>query len=204
MSARIVIVGCWLGGLAMALAWAAQPSRAAEDPEPRKVALLVGVNRSEIRIFVDRPLQFAERDVQDLATVLKEQGFAVRILTGPEATKAGIESALGAVLSGRKAKDVVVIGFAGHGVQMPLEDDAGKPVRDERGKELSDAYFCPVDAVFGKGATMISLTRLVERLDREGGINLLMVDACRDDPDLHRGVTRSLSGDAIRRPAPDA
>jgi formylglycine-generating enzyme len=39
-----------------------------------------------------------------------------------------------------------------------------------------------------------------------GGINLLLVDACRDNPDLHRGVTRSLSGDELigRLPANSA
>ncbi len=190
-----------LASLAVLGAW----TLAAED-EPRRVALLVGVNRSEIRIFADSPLQFAERDVQELAAVLKEQGFDVRTLTGAEATRKQIDDALTDVLKGRKARDVVVIGFAGHGVQMPLEDDEGKPMRDDRGRELSDAYFCPVDAVFGKGSTMISLTRLVERLDREGGVNLLMVDACRDNPDLHRGVTRSLSGDELigRLPANSA
>jgi hypothetical protein len=41
--------------------------------EPRRVALLVGVNRSEIRILADSPLQFAERDVQELAAVLRSK-----------------------------------------------------------------------------------------------------------------------------------
>ena len=45
---------------------------------------------------------------------------------------------------------------------------------------------------------MISLTRLVERLDNEGGTNLFLVDACRDDFDPHRGLgKRSLSGDEL-------
>jgi Caspase domain len=173
MSARVVMVRGWLVAFFVSLAslgmWFAWPSRAAEEDEPKKVALLVGVNRSEMRIFADHPLQFAERDVQEMATVLREQGFTVRTLTGADARKDDIDAALTTVLKGRTAKDVVVIGFAGHGVQMALEDDQGKPVRDERGRELSDAYFCPVDAVFGKGSTMISLTRLVGWLEVEGG-----------------------------------
>ena len=80
-----------------------------------------------------------------------------------------------------------MLGFAGHGVQMKLIEE-GKPVFDNRNQPLSDAYFCPVDAVFGDGATMISLTRLLEQLDGQGGINLLLVDACRDTPrDPNRG-----------------
>ncbi|HKI18181.1 MAG TPA: caspase family protein [Isosphaeraceae bacterium] len=108
-----------------------------------------------------------------------------------------IEEALPGLLKGPK-KDVVVVAFAGHGMQLALEDEQGNSVRDALGRELSDAFFCPFDAVAGKGSTMISLTRLVERLDNEGGTNLFLVDACRDDFDPHRGLgKRSLSGDEL-------
>ena len=174
------------------------PARA--DDGPKKVALLVGVNRYKARILVDKPLEYAERDVVELAKVLRGQGFEVKTLTGPEASKEGIDVALKATLKGRGADDLVLLGFAGHGVQMPLADDEGKPVVDARGKALGDAYFCPVDAVFGKGESMVSLTRLFEKLNAEGGINLLLVDACRDNPDPNRslgGRVRSLSGDEL-------
>ena len=83
-------------------------------------------------------------------------------------------------------------------MQLPLKDEGGNLVRDAQGRELSDAFFCPFDAVAGEGSTMISLTRLVERLDNEGGTNLFLVDACRDDFDPHRGLgKRSLSGDEL-------
>jgi formylglycine-generating enzyme required for sulfatase activity len=165
--------------------------------ERGKVALLVGINNYNRRKLEDRPLRFAERDVQELASVLREQSFAVRVLTGPEATKEHIDGALTELLKGPK-KQVVLVAFAGHGTQMPLKDDEGKAVVDPQGRELSDAFFCPFDAVVGNGATMISLTRLVERLDNEGGTNLFLVDACRDDPDPHRGLgKRSLSGDEL-------
>ncbi|MGA7502454.1 MAG: SUMF1/EgtB/PvdO family nonheme iron enzyme, partial [Isosphaeraceae bacterium] len=165
--------------------------------EPGKVALLVGINNYNRRKLEDRPLRFAERDVQELAVVLQEQKFTVRTLTGPDATKVNIEEALTGLLKGPK-KDVVVVAFAGHGMQLPLKDEGGNLVRDAQGRELSDAFFCPFDAVVGEGSTMISLTRLVERLDNEGGTNLFLVDACRDDPDPYRGLgKRSLSGDEL-------
>jgi len=165
--------------------------------EPGKVALLVGINNYNRRRLEDRPLRFAERDVQELAVVLQEQKFAVRTLTGPDATKVNIDEALTGLLKGPK-KDVVVVAFAGHGMQLPLKDEGGNLVRDAQGRELSDAFFCPFDAVAGEGSTMISLTRLVERLDNEGGTNLFLVDACRDDFDPHRGLgKRSLSGDEL-------
>ena len=165
--------------------------------EPGKVALLVGINNYNRRKLEDNPLRFAERDVQELAVVLQEQKFAVRTLTGPDATKVNIEEALTGLLKGPK-KDVVVVAFAGHGMQLPLKDERGRLVRDAQGRELSDAFFCPFDAVAGDGSTMISLTRLVERLDNEGGTNLFLVDACRDDFDPHKGLgKKSLSGDEL-------
>ncbi len=180
--------------LAIAMSfWSSVP--AAE--EPGKVALLVGINNYNRRKLEDRPLRFAERDVQELAVVLQEQKFAVRTLTGPDATKVNIEEALTGLLKGPK-KEIVVVAFAGHGTQSALKDERGNPVRDAQGRELSDAFFCPFDAVAGDGSTMISLTRLVERLDNEGGTNLFLVDACRDDPDPYRGLgKRSLSGDEL-------
>jgi formylglycine-generating enzyme len=179
-------VGCWLAQAASA------------GDEPKKVALLVGVNRYRARAFADRPLDYAERDVSELKAVLEKQGFDVRILTGSGATKKGIVDALDALLLGRAADDLVLLAFAGHGVQMPLVDDQRRPILDDRGREQSDAYYCPIDAQYGRADSMISLTRLFERLKFEGGINLVLADACRDDPEAAklRGL-RSLSGNEL-------
>src|SRR5262245_20685120 len=105
MFARIAMVCCWVVSFAVSFVgfglWVTTPTHAAAEDETKKIALLVGVNKSEIRIFADHPLQFAERDVQDLTAVLGEQGFAIKTLTGPEATKEKIEGALAAILKGR-------------------------------------------------------------------------------------------------------
>ncbi len=186
------------------VAWGASLLGAVDAP--KKVALLVGINKYERRKLEGNPLQYAERDVKELAAVLEKQGFEVRTLTGRDATKTHIDDALTMLLKGSK-KDVVVIGFAGHGLQMNLLDDDGKAVRDQQGEPLSDAFFCPFDAVVGKGSTMISLTRLIERLDNEGGTNLFLVDACRAEMEATRGLgKRSLSGDELigRLPANSA
>ena len=61
--------------------------------EPGKVALLVGINNYNRRKLEDRPLRFAERDIQELAVELREQQFTVRTLTGANATKVKIEEA---------------------------------------------------------------------------------------------------------------
>ncbi len=177
-------------------------SLSAAQPRPAKVALLVGVNQYDKRALAERPLDYAERDVLELKEVLEGQGFTVRVLTGSgrgndRATKANIERALDDVLGpGRNARDIVLLGFSGHGTQLPLTDERGRPIRDGRGIALEDAFYCPVDGVPSVPSTLISLTRTVEELDRKGGINLMLVDACRDRP-TDPGKGRTISGDEL-------
>jgi len=163
---------------------------------PVRVALLIGVNQYDKRGFADHPLQFAERDVDELAKELTKAGFTVRVMksssTGRDrATRAKIETALDEMLKDRKATDIVFIGMSGHGLQMT--------VRDKDNKEKDDAFFCPCDAVKDDPQTLVSLTDLLGKLDRKGGTNLVMVDACRDDPG--RGI-RSISGNELNGKLP--
>jgi uncharacterized caspase-like protein len=140
------------------------------------VALLVGVNQYDKRGFAARPLQFAERDVEELAGVLELHGFQVRQLTGSakgadRATRANVLAALDALLKDVDSRDTVLVAFAGHGEQIPLKDAQGRPLKDDLGRTREDAYFCPVDAVQGDAGTLISLTGLMQKLDRRGGIS---------------------------------
>lgn len=171
------------------------------QPPVRRVALLVGVNEYDKRGLAERPLQFAERDVQVTATVLERQGFQVQVLTGGasgarRATRDGILAALERMLKGLNARDIVLLGFAGHGQQMPVVDEQGRPVRNREGKVQEDAFFCPVDTLQENQSTMISLAELTATLGRRGGVNLILVDACRDDPDRGRGA-RSITGNEL-------
>ncbi|MCA9092499.1 MAG: caspase family protein, partial [Planctomycetaceae bacterium] len=163
------------------------------------MAMLVGVNKYDRRGFND--LAYAERDVDELAVELQQQGFEVRLLkgslAGPQrATRQNIRSALEELLKDGTSRDIVFLGFAGHGQQLPLQDEQGKVRLSLDGKPLEDAYFCPVDAVMGEQGSLIGLTNLVQTLDRKGGINLVMVDACRDNPDSSRS-TRSITGNEL-------
>lgn len=167
----------------------------------RKVALLVGVNVYEKRGLANSPLNFAERDIDKMAEQLLKNHFEVTILKGSshgesKATSKNIYAALTKILKGINADDIVLVGFAGHGMQLPLLDKNGKSITDRSGRPLEDAYFCPVDARKTDPDTLISLTKLVERLENEGGINLVMVDACRDNPDPGRSA-RSISGNEL-------
>src|SRR5207248_2055052 len=137
------------------------------------------------RGFAD--LSFAERDVEELARLLKADGFEVELLVGDGATLGRVEKGVAKLLAGRDKEDLVLIGLAGHGVQASVKRGDAERV---------EALFCPRDAVRGEPATMLSVSALLEKLEaRGGGTNLLLVDACREDP--NRGA-RGLDGGAVR------
>jgi tetratricopeptide (TPR) repeat protein len=157
----------------------------------KRIAVLIGVNRYDNRNLAD--LEYAERDVMELSRVL-EGGYKIQLLLGSSAdehkraTRANIETALNALFSSGLTKDdTVLIAIAGHGQQLAIPRD---------GQKHDEPLFCPRDAVPGDAASMLNLSRLVERLgERGGGTNLLLVDACRNDPDPTRG--RGIDGDVV-------
>src|SRR5437764_832040 len=105
--------------------------RADEAKPQRKVALLVGINEYDKRGF--KKLEWAERDVEELAKVLRHAGFEVRLLTGStrtaRATRENIDKAIDDMLNPAKKelaltqKDMVLIALAGHGQQFEVEED---------------------------------------------------------------------------------
>src|SRR5947209_10702300 len=88
---------------------------------PKKVALLVGVNKHQKRNFPD--LDYAERDVEALARELQNLGFDTVVLTGSgtgerQATRKNIEERLKGLLRGISRDDIVVVVLNGHGIQL--------------------------------------------------------------------------------------
>jgi uncharacterized caspase-like protein len=101
----------------------------------------------------------------------------------PHLSRANIDQALDETLQGLNASDIVLMAFAGHGQQVGFQ-----------GQE--DAFFCPCDAEKNAPQTMVSMTELLGKLDRKGGTNLVLVDACRDDPT--RGGVRGIEGNELQ------
>ena len=147
----------------------------AQEKEVRKYAVLVGVrdyDRNQLR-----SLPYPENDVQELAEVLKSSGFRrVELLTQTAGAKQSrylpmakmIREALKGMLEDRSAGDLVLVAFAGHGVQFKGE---------------KEHYFCPMDAVLTDKSSLISLTEVYQQLaESKAGAKLLLVDACRNDP----------------------
>jgi hypothetical protein len=158
--------------------------------EGRKYALLVGVRDYDHAKLPD--LQFTENDVEDLSRLLEGRGAGFdrvvllstqRGKTRPtlQPTARNIRTALKNLLRGRRRDDTVLIGLAGHGIQMTT--------KNARGKEIEEAFFCPSDAQLNDRSTLISLRSLFAELDECGaGVKLLLVDACRNDPKLGRSL----------------
>jgi len=165
-------------------------------PQPRRRALLVGVSTYSQAGFADHPLPFSAPDMELLAEILRQHGWQVQLLTSKgsssTATRAHILAALDKLLEGARASDLILVGLSGHGQQFraPVEVEEGKvEVREE-------AFFCPSDAEKVTATTMLGMTELTRRLGRKGGQNLVLVDACRDDP--RKGGIKGVDGIAVR------
>lgn len=167
---------------------------AADDAPGQKLALLVAVrqyNKNELR-----PLSYTENDVNGLSKTLASAGYRRVVLmtqtVGAEETRflpiaANIRKELRGLLADRKEGDSVLIALSGHGVQF-------------RGKD--EAFFCPADAKLSDRSTLISLNDLYKDLEKCGaGFKLMIVDACRNDPQSDNSKARSeIDLESVTRP----
>lgn len=153
---------------------------AEDEPEGRKYAFLVGVQKYDGTDLGN--LKYCENDVDQLADVLKSEGYRynrVVLLTRGAAIKdqdrddilptaENIRVRLNGMLRDLRARDTVVVAFAGHGVQMKAD---GK------------MYFCPAKCNLSKLDTLISIDDIYATLGECKARNkVLLVDACRNDP----------------------
>lgn len=179
-------LGLWCGLLASAFGDAAFATQ---------YAVLVGIEDYEHADLRSPPLKYAVEDAQVLGEVLTAAGYQVMLLTDGTGqtnakfrpTRANIDRVLRDTLHNCQRGDTVVIAFAGHGLQFAGENDA---------------YFCPVDArPFARDAdTLLSIKSIYDELDSSfAGAKVMLVDACRNDPDRTRGRD-ALSPDTVPPP----
>jgi len=171
------------------------PIASAEQPaSTQRFALLAGVNEYEHDKL--KALHFAENDVSALAVVLKAAKYQVTLLTGKadkaelKPTRANIEKQLALILQKCRKGDTVMVAFSGHGLQFE-----GDP----------DAFFCPADAkpFKDKTDTLVSIGKIYRELDASfATMKVLLVDACRDDPNATRGVSRGVNSTSAPPPPP--
>src|SRR5262249_49084792 len=116
--------------IVLALSLVVRTAALADEPEGRKMALLVGVKKYKKEELSD--LKFTENDVTELAELLRQGGYRrVVVLTqkagaaDPDLLPTGenIRDSLRGLLKGLRPRDSVLLAFSGHGVQFQGEKE---------------------------------------------------------------------------------
>jgi formylglycine-generating enzyme required for sulfatase activity len=171
----------------------------AQPPEPKKYALLIGINKyNHADMNKPSPLQYAEADIAAAKALFETSGYEVEVLTGEKATLEAIRAGLKRLAKKGSSDGVVVVGLSGHGVQP----DGGP-----------EAYYCPFDTAMrlamrdgkpvlkdGKPVTeadpetMLPLTEVLTALKLSpAGSRLMIADCCRNDKASGKGVGTGLT-----------
>ncbi len=146
------------------------------DSVPEKVALVIG-NSSYLHTT---PLVNPINDATALFSVLEELGFEV--IKGLDLNSQDMQDSLDEFAKKlKKGPRVVLFYYAGHGLQMSDHN-----------------YLLPVDMKFDKKALAqygyienksLKLDNVLAVMDQEPSLNLVFLDACRDNPFfLNRGI----------------
>lgn len=144
-----------------------------------RLALVIGNSRYEYA----SPLRNPENDIKLVSESLTQTGFKVTLLDNVR--REGMDAALKQFIEQAKKLDhpTVVIYYAGHGTQID-----------------GDNYLLPIDAKVDTSKSLsdssISLGKIVDNLSTvSANLQLLVIDACRDDPfrAKGRGISRGLA-----------
>ena len=215
-----------LTALLAAAAWGVAPTADAARPpggsKPgKKYALLVGVDRYGRGALLPA-LQYPQNDVDDLAAVLIDSGFAAEDVvvmtrkTGfeqPDLTPnaENIRRQFSLMVKLLEPRDTIIVMLSGHGVMMEVSPAA------EGGKPVKKSFFCPTDADLGKR----DLSRLigfdeffdgfklgdeaVEGLAQcKATSKLLLIDGCRNELRASKPEARAPGIEMPPPPAPPA
>ncbi len=141
-----------------------EPSKIAKpETQQGRFALVIGNGN-----YSDAPLRNPVHDAEAIAAKLKELGFTVTLLTNSALRP--MELAILDFGEELKAGDVGLFYYAGHGLQL-------------KGKN----YLVPTDAHLEQEAEVrietVDVDLITEQmLDANNGMNLIILDACRNDP----------------------
>lgn len=132
----------------------------------RSVALVVGQSN-----YVNAPqLPNPQNDATAIASTLRDLGFeVVPVMNG---TRTAVEAGIERFLAAANTADVVVVFYAGHGVQ-------------QHGVNYLLPVDAPIEANVPFDRAFVSLNRLLARLEtgtRPGTAKIIVIDACRNNP----------------------
>ena len=167
--------------LALCLGLAAAPALA-----DKRVALVIGNSAYEHAASLPNPAN----DAEALRDVLGELGFEVTF--GEDLGQQSFAATLGAFAAELEEADAAVFYYAGHGVQID-----------------GDNYLVSVDAKLDNSFAIygetIPLQEIINLMEQSSPVNLVFLDACRDNPfldTLQAAMSKSRSASVSRGLAP--
>jgi uncharacterized caspase-like protein len=163
----------FLTGLLVAVAALAMAEAAfAADALGKRVALVIGNGAYTTSVELANP----KNDATDVAEALRQLGFEV--YEGIDLDKTGMDHKIRDFAEGISGAQLALFFYAGHGLQVNGQN-----------------YLMPVDARLTKASgldfEMVRLDLVQRAMEREASVNIIMLDACRDNP-LGRSLARAL------------
>jgi len=138
----------------------------------KRVALVIGNSAYKHTGELANP----RNDATDVAGALKAHGF--QVITGLDLDKAALDNKIRDFAVALQGADVGLFFYAGHGLQVSGQN-----------------YLVPIDAQLTTASAldfeMVSLTRVHRIMESEAQTNILIIDACRDNP-LARNLARAM------------
>jgi tetratricopeptide (TPR) repeat protein len=140
-------------------------SKAIVVPSPAggKLALVIGNGAYRNAPKLPNPAN----DARAIAKALRDNGF--QVIEATDLDRAGMDRALLDFLKKASSADVRLLFYAGHGTQVD-----------------GNNYLVPIDAAVASKSTaqfeMIDIDRILKGLDDEAHANIIILDACRDNP----------------------
>jgi uncharacterized caspase-like protein len=152
------------------------PPEATSFLTENKLALIIGVNQYAEGSNL-QTLKWAEKDAEDLAKALTDQGYKVDLLTGAKAIKTTIRYRLKNLAARvEPGKGTIVFAFSGHGAQAPdWKDAAGAAHEGEQ--YLLTAESSP-DALQETALKFDEVQTVLK--DSHAARKMMFIDACRE------------------------
>jgi tetratricopeptide (TPR) repeat protein len=140
----------------------------------KRVALVIGNSSYQFSSKLANP----GNDAQDISKTLRALGFEV--VEGRDLDRRGMDDAIRQFARKLDGAGLAILFYSGHGVQV-----------GERN------YLIPIDAKIERAADLnldaFDLQRVLDQMEAEKRVNLVFLDACRDNP-LTRSLARNSGG----------
>jgi uncharacterized caspase-like protein len=158
--AQAALVAAWA---ATAIAWTATPSAAAVQPTEKRVALVIGNGAYQSAVRLDN----AVFDAKAVAESFRKLGF--QVVDGYDLDIDQMRSKVSEFSAALSDSKSAVIYYAGHGISVDEEN-----------------YLVPTDIVLKSPTDLdlnaISVSLLLKQMKRDERVNIVILDACRDNP----------------------